>query len=160
MIIIVSSDHAAESVKEKEKARPEIQTIIENFFGGRLQITVRCHSCSKDSIREDYFTHLGWNREILEQILVQITGKMSLRVGYLINRYMLCLSGCLLVSLFVCLFVCLLVSKKQLNQLGPHMTQGKVYEYSEFQKVQKVIKSANVFVFVLFYIVLREDAHR
>ena len=66
MIIIVSSDHAAESVKEKEKARPEIQTIIENFFGGRLQITVRCHSCSKDSVREDYFTHLGWNREILE----------------------------------------------------------------------------------------------
>lgn len=55
----MSSDHAAESGKEKEKARPEVQTIIENFFGGRLQITVRCHSCSKDSVREDYFTHLG-----------------------------------------------------------------------------------------------------
>ncbi|XP_023336590.1 ubiquitin carboxyl-terminal hydrolase 38-like [Eurytemora carolleeae] len=53
------SDHAAESGKEKEKTRPEVQTIIENFFGGRLQITVRCHSCSKDSVREDYFTHLG-----------------------------------------------------------------------------------------------------
>ena len=59
LIIFMSSDHAAESGKEKEKARPEVQTIIENFFGGRLQITVRCHSCSKDSVREDYFTHLG-----------------------------------------------------------------------------------------------------
>ena len=59
LIIFMSSEHAAESGKEKEKARPEVQTIIENFFGGRLQITVRCHSCSKDSVREDYFTHLG-----------------------------------------------------------------------------------------------------
>ena len=69
----------------------------------------------------------------LKSLKIRMLKKFTILMP-LTSFYILCLSGCL----FVCLYPMNVKTAKPIRSkfcVGPHMTQGKIYEWSKFQKL-------------------------